>query len=155
VAFDRLNALAKYTLLSDTGPLRPGELVLSDTQSQVASIEWIFDITRSLQWVEKLAYKMQAETVGSLPEQETQTWLSINRLNWNFWNKFSLGLEYRILSQIQPKNTSQGWLTELMWEPIDHFRIGAGYNFTDFSDNEFADNDHSYGGPFFRFQVTY
>ncbi len=155
VAFDRLNALAKYTLLSDIGPLRPGELVLSDTHSQVASIEWIFDITRGLQWVEKLAYKMQTETVGSLPEQETQTWLSINRLNWNFWRKFSLGLEYRILSQIQPKNTSQGWLTELMWEPIDHFRIGAGFNFTDFSDNEFADNDHSYGGPFFRFQVTY
>jgi hypothetical protein len=98
---------------------------------------------------------MESETVGDLPQQDTQTMLSISRLNWNFWRKFGLGLEYRILTQLEPENSQNGWLTELMWEPLDHFRIGVGYNFTDFSDNEFAENDHSYGGAFFRFQVTY
>ena len=49
----------------------------------------------------------------------------------------------------------QGWLTELMWEPVNHFRIGVGYNFTDFSDNEFSDNDYSLHGWFTRIQATF
>jgi hypothetical protein len=48
-----------------------------------------------------------------------------------------------------------GWLTELMWRPVEHFRVGAGYNFTDFSDNEFSDNDYSVQGWFLRFQAIY
>jgi hypothetical protein len=155
VAFDRFNALAKYTLLADLGPQRPGDLEVFDTRTDVASIEWSFDITRTLEWVEKFAYKTQSEKVGSLTEQTTGTFLSISRLNWNFWRTFALGLEYRILAETETDDRRMGWLTELMWEPIDHFRVGAGYNFTDFSDNEFSANDYSSHGWYFRFQVTY
>jgi len=50
---------------------------------------------------------------------------------------------------------SQGWLIEATWEVIRHFRVGAGYNFTDFSDNEFSPNDYSSQGWFIRVQGRY
>jgi uncharacterized repeat protein (TIGR01451 family) len=155
VHYDRLNAIAKITHLADEGPQRPGDLTVSETESTVASIEWAFDITRSLEWVEKTAYKITSEQVGDLPMQDSHTLLSISRLNWNFWRDFDLGLEYRMLLHEEAEDMRQGWLTELMWRPVEHFRVGAGYNFTDFSDDEFADNDFSTHGWFLRFQAIY
>jgi len=155
VHYDRLNALAKITRLADEGPRRPGEMVIGESESTVASVEWAFDITRSLEWVEKTAYKINSEKVGDLPMQDSHTLLSISRLNWNFWRDFDLGLEYRMLLHEEAEDLRQGWLTELMWRPVEHFRVGVGYNFTDFSDDEFSENDFSTHGWFLRFQAIY
>jgi hypothetical protein len=38
---------------------------------------------------------------------------------------------------------------------MENFRVGAGYNFTDFSDDEFSQNDYSVKGWFFRVQGRY
>jgi outer membrane protein OmpA-like peptidoglycan-associated protein len=155
VEYDRFNALAKYTRLAEQGPEDQidGEPFVSDTD--VAAIEWSFDLTRRLEWVQKSAYKTKTETVGTMPENTTHTFLNINRLNVNFYKNFDLGLEYRLLHQEEAQDTRQGWLTELMWKPVKHFRIGVGWNFTDFSDNEFSDNDYSQQGWFLRFQGTF
>jgi hypothetical protein len=155
VHFDRFNALAKITVLDQMGPLELGETEAFTSASDVASIEWSLDLTRSLEWVQKAAYKVKTEQAGLLPETSSETLLSINRLNWNFWRKFDLGVEYRILAQQLADDKRQGWLTELMWEPVDHYRVGVGYNFTDFSDNEFSDNDYSLHGWFLRLQATF
>ena len=64
-------------------------------------------------------------------------------------------MEYRILRQNLANDQLQGWLTEISWEPIDHLRVGVGYNFTDFSDDEYSDNDFSVQGWFFRLQGKY
>ncbi|MCK5196631.1 MAG: hypothetical protein KAQ71_22655, partial [Desulfobulbaceae bacterium] len=85
----------------------------------------------------------------------THTYLLINRLNFNIWSKIDLGMEYRMLIQEETDDSRKGWLAELMWEPKEHFRIGAGYNFTDFSDNEYSDNDYSVQGWFTRVQIKY
>jgi len=42
-----------------------------------------------------------------------------------------------------------------MWNVKKHFRVGAGYNFTDFSDDEFSPNDYSVRGWFVRVQGRY
>ncbi|MGD2273010.1 MAG: hypothetical protein PVI06_21610, partial [Desulfobacterales bacterium] len=155
VKHDRFNALAKYTRLAEQGPedQQDGEPFVADTD--VASIEWSFDITRWLEWVEKAAYKTKTEEVGQMPANTTHTFLNINRLNVNFWKNFDLGLEYRMLHQEEADDMRRGWLTELMWRPVKHFRIGIGWNFTDFSDDEFSDNDFSQEGWFLRFQGTF
>jgi hypothetical protein len=57
--------------------------------------------------------------------------------------------------QKEADDRRQGWLSELTWELMRHFRIGVGYNFTDFSDNEFSQNDYSVQGWFFRVQGRY
>ena len=155
VAFDRFNALAKYTRLGQSGPDDAGTMAAFVTDSDVASVEWSLDITRRIEWVEKLAYRLTTEQFGSLPEQTSHTFLNINRLNINVWRNIDLGLEYRIRHQQEADDMHSGFLTEVMWEPVDHFRIGMGYNFTDFSDNEFSDNDYSVSGVFTRFQVTW
>jgi hypothetical protein len=64
-------------------------------------------------------------------------------------------MEYRILFQKEADDKRQGWLMELMWEATKNLRLGIGYNFTDFSDNEFSDNDYSVQGGFFRIQGKY
>jgi uncharacterized repeat protein (TIGR01451 family) len=155
VAFDRFNALAKYTLLFQDGPQELGAQETFNPQTQVASIDWSLEITRWLEWVEKGAFKINTEEVDGMPDQTTRSFLSLNRLNFNIWGDFDLGVEYRLLFQSEADDLRQGWLTELMWEPVEHFRIGVGYNFTDFSDNEFSNNDYSSHGLFIRFQATF
>jgi hypothetical protein len=163
VTYDRFNALARYTLLFQEGPQELGQEEIFRPQTQVASVDFSFDVTRWLEWVEKGALKINEEEIFDMPDQTTYTYLWINRLNINVWNRlninvwkdFDLGVEYRMLFQPEAEDSRQGFLTELMWEPIDHFRVGVGYNFTDFSDNEFSNNDYSSHGLFMRFQATF
>jgi outer membrane protein OmpA-like peptidoglycan-associated protein len=155
VAFDRFNALAKYTRLDEQGPEGQIDTEPFASKTEVASIEWSFDINRWIEWVEKAAYKSKTEEISGMPSPTIDTFLSISRLNFNIWSQIYLGAEYRFLLQEEADDKQQGWLTELMWEPVEHFRVGAGYNFTDFSDNEFSDNDYSMRGWFLRFQATF
>ena len=49
----------------------------------------------------------------------------------------------------------QGWLGEVSWKFQGHLRFGLGYNFTQFSDDEFPLDDYSASGWFFRLQGMY
>ena len=155
VATDRLNLLSKYTELSDLAPDTLDDMESMDTFTQVLSIEWSFDITPRLEWVEKDAFKTTEEKVGDRSPVKTSTTLAIHRLNYNFLNSWDLGVEYRLRTVDLADDQQVGWLTELMYGLGKNFRIGLGYNFTDFSDNEFSANDYSVRGVFLRFQGKY
>jgi len=155
VASDRLNLLSKYTELSDQAPDTLDDMESQDTFTQVASIEWSFDITPRLEWVEKEALKTTEEKVGDRSPVKTSTTLAIHRLNYNFVSVWDLGVEYRLRSVDEADDKQTGWLAELMYGIGKNFRIGVGYNFTDFSDNEFSENDYSVRGTFLRFQGKY
>ena len=43
----------------------------------------------------------------------------------------------------------------MTWKVNSAFRLGGGYNFTDFSDDEFSQNDYSVKGWFIRVQGKY
>lgn len=148
--FDRLNLISKYTHLTDQ---RPDPLGLSlHTKTDVGSLEAIFDLTRRIQWVEKLAVKVKGEEQAPRPLLRSQTLLSIHRLNYHLTSTWDAGLEYRILKQFQAKDQLQGFLVEIDREIAEHLRFGAGYNFTRFGDNEFSDNNYSARGWFIRAQ---
>jgi hypothetical protein len=155
VAWDRFNALAKYTLLKQDGPDGPGQGEISEPEIQVAAIDWSLDITPWMEWAQKGAYRIFTEEFDDMPSQTSSSFLAISRLNFNVWEDWYLGTEYRMLLQSEADDSRQGWATEVMWEPWDHLRLGVGYNFTDFSDNEFSDNDYSSHGLYFRFQGKY
>jgi hypothetical protein len=155
VAWDRFNALAKYTWLKQDGPQGPGEDEVLKPMTQVAAIDWSLDVTPWMEWEQKGAFRIFSEDVADMPTETTHSFLSVSRLNFNVWDDWYLGAEYRMLLQNEADDSRQGWATELMWEPLDHFRIGVGYNFTDFSDNEFSENDYSTHGLYFRFQGKY
>ncbi len=155
VASDRFNLLARYTGISDKRPLNLGQLNSQETQLNVFSVEWSFDLTRRLEWVDKLAFKAKTEETSGYSPVTTNTWLSIHRLNFQFANAWYMGAEYRTLAQRQANDRRDGWLTEVMWRANKHMRLGAGYNFTDFSDNEYSDNNYSVKGVFVRLQGMY
>ena len=85
----------------------------------------------------------------------THTSLIITRFNLSLWKMIDLGTEYRVLAQREADDRRDGWLTELMWKPSKFIRFGVGYNFTNFSDNEFASNKYSVRGWFIRLQGKY
>jgi outer membrane protein OmpA-like peptidoglycan-associated protein/IMP cyclohydrolase len=155
VKHDRFNALARYTRLTDLAPLDQDDTQILETKKDVASIEWSLDFNKYVEWVEKAAYKVKVTETNDGDSVTTHTYLLLNRLNLNLYKHFDLGLEYRILSQDETDDMRQGWLTELMWNANKYSRIGIGYNFTDFSDNEFSENDYSVHGWFFRVQGKY
>ena len=66
-----------------------------------------------------------------------------------------VGLGYRMLRQREADDLLQGWLTEVSGRVQRHLRLGIGYNFTDFSDDEFSQNDYSVHGLFLRLQGIY
>jgi len=85
----------------------------------------------------------------------THTFLSIHRLNYHLWRELDLGVEQRALRQQEANDLRQGWLSEFAWKTRTHLRLGTGFNFTDFSDNECSKNDYSTRGWFIRMQGTF
>jgi hypothetical protein len=163
VSFDRLNLLGRYTRISDMRPSAAGTgagagIGAIDTSRRLAdvfSVESIFEITPRLEWTSKLAARMQTEFVQSLPAVDTSTYFGIQRFDLNIWKRFEVGAEYRVMLQRQADDRRQGWLGELMWRPVKNFRFGVGYNFTDFTDNEYSDNNYTTQGWFLRAQGIY
>ncbi len=155
VATDRFNLLARYTGISDKRPLSLGLLNSEETDLDVFSIEWSYELTHALEWVDKLAFRTKTEETGGFAPFTSHSWLSIHRLNYQFAKSWDVGAEYRSLAQREADDQRDGWLTELMWRANRHVRLGVGFNLTDFSDNEFSDNDYSVYGWFLRLQGKY
>ena len=154
-ARDRFNALAKYTQLWDQRPVNPADNTASGRIRDVVSIDWSLELNRHFEWVFKEAVKFGKDKLEGGDAFHSRSYLTINRLNVHLWKPIDLGIEYRILRQVETDTTRQGWLGELMWKVLDNMKVGVGYNFTDFSDNEFSENDYSVHGWFVRVQGTY
>ena len=150
---DRLNALARVTLLSED-PLQRDSLT-SPSTSQVFSADWSYDFNARLEWVGKHAFRIKELQTQGLDSFTTRTSLSIQRMNLDLFDEFGIGLEYRRLGQDETDSTRTGWLAEVMWDHFQYLRLGLGFNFTDFSDDEFSDNEYSEYGWFLRLQGTY
>jgi uncharacterized repeat protein (TIGR01451 family) len=155
VANDRFNALFRYTKQSNEPTLFQSQTLDSSTTNDIFSTDWSYQVTRKLEWVGKAAIKFSEESTVGLPTVDNEIKLLIQRFNYNFYKKFELGAEYRIRSQSLANDQQQGWLLEFMWRPVKQLRLGVGYNFTDFSDDEFSENDFSVRGWFFRLQGAY
>lgn len=152
---DRLNSLARYTRLSDLRPFGAAGELRNEREMEVFSVETLFQVNRRVEWFSKGAARIQTEGVDDLPRVESETLLAIQRLNYRLERPLELGLEYRVLEQQLADDQRRGWLGELSWRMMPRLRFGVGYNFTDFSDNEFSQNDYSVEGWFFRIQGTH
>ena len=82
----------------------------------------------------------------------SQTSLTVQRINWTLPKRFLLGTEYRLMTQDIANDRRSGFVTEVMWEGLNPLRLGVGYNFSDVTDNEFADYNFSTRGMFVRVQ---
>jgi len=151
---DRFNSLFKYARLVDQRPV-PAGVEKTSREMDVFSVDTAFQVSPRLEWLMKGALRFNDERVGDRPAVETRTTLAIQRLNFNFWKRLDVGLEYRVMSEHEFNNQRKGFLSDLSWEILKGFSAGLGYNFTDFSDDFYSIEDYSVHGWFFRLQGRY
>lgn len=152
---DRVNGLARYTHLADQRPRGLDGPEAAESVLDVVSVEGTVDLTARLAWTEKFAARLERESTGGRAAPRTHTYLSIHRLDATVWRKLEAGIEYRFLIQKESDDRRSGWLNELVWPVGENLRLGVGFNFTDFSDNELSSNDYSIYGWFLRVQGRY
>lgn len=156
-----ISVLSKYGRRLEHRPLSLVNGSYEEYSADVLSLEPILELPWHLQLVEKLALKYSREQVDDLPAGDALTLLWINRLNVHlmrmlrpyvdfFPGDIDLGGEWRVLNQLSTGTQKQGLLFELTYAPYEFVRLGMGWNFTSFSDDEFARNDEDYSGFFFR-----
>ena len=138
---DKLNALLKYTFfMNEPSPsqVTSGGLIVDYAQrSHVFSVDAIYDL---LPWLSiGIKYGLR---VGELNMPKVSgTWYSsvadlmIGRIDVHFIKEWSGVAEVRRLRSYDANDSRSGFLVGVYRQVIKNLKIGAGYNFTDFSDN--------------------
>ena len=155
VTHDRFNLLARYTRVLDLRPMAGSPLDGSERVLDVVALDTACGLTRRLEWLSKIAWRSQEERHDGVVPATSRAWLAIQRLNLEVWKPIAFGVEYRVLDQPDTDDRRQGFLTEVLWALHDTFRVGGGFNFTEFSDDAVSTNDYSVRGWFLRFQGRY
>lgn len=166
VAFDWLNGLLKYIRYVTDRPQNlfsaDGGFSENESDSHLFAGEVAIDLPFKVQYVKKVAL-LDKEIVAVNPTGTIQTpddiraFLWINRLNYHLTNRVDAALEYRRLHQrgATVRHTDSGFLFELTYQIVKHLAVGAGFNFTHFSDDLLTGNEGNARGFFLRLQGKY
>ena len=115
----------------------------------------VVDTPYRVQLVNKFAFRSTLDRTADLDEVRSDTLLTLHRVNYRLLPEVDLGLEYRFLRQFVADDLEHGVLVEASYILEDLVRVGGGYNFPSFSDNEFPDRDVDPHGVFFRVTGQY
>jgi hypothetical protein len=141
VKHDRLNMLFKYTYLENVpspGQLTPTNITADYSQrSHVLNVDAIYDL---LKWLsvgakygmrlgELIANKTDGEWYSSMAD------LIVLRLDLRLIREWDGIIEARRLKVYEADDERTGFLVAVYRHITDNFKIGVGYNFTNFSDN--------------------
>ena len=142
VTNDRWNTLVKYTYFYDLpspGQLAPNSKLIADfaQSSHVLSVDTIYDLTPWLSVGAKYGLR-----IGSLKDAKINgRWFSsraqlyIVRLDLHLVKEWDAVVEGRTLSATEAKDRRTGALLGVYRHLGEHFKVGVGYNFTDYSDD--------------------
>jgi hypothetical protein len=141
VAHDRLNALMKYTYfynMPTTGQV--GQLATAAQfvqKSHIASLDVTYDLTTRVTLGGKYAYRRGEVSLDRDNPRffDNDAHLVVARGDWRFTRNWEGSLEGRMLLLPDLDERRGGALFTLYRYLGDHFKIGIGYNFTDFSDD--------------------
>lgn len=153
VANDRLNALFKYTFFYDlpsAGTLTASEELADYAQrSHIFSADAIYDLKPWLSVGGKYGYRkgeLRENRVGG-SWQSSDAHLAVLRSDWHFIHKWDALLEARWLRVTAAEDERAGFLAAIYRHLGRNIKLGAGYNFTDFSD-DLTDLDYDSKGWF-------
>ncbi len=155
---DRLNALVRYEFLQDNAS--PGQLNASRTssasdfeqRSHVVSADMIYDVTPKLAIGGKIGYRfgeIRDVTVADSDFFDSRTLLLVGRADWHVVKTWDILGELRMLDVSEADDTRVGALLGVYRHVNQNVKVGAGYNFTDFSD-DLTDLDYDSRGAFFN-----
>ena len=132
----RWAAFGKYTYLYDLATLDQEGGTQFDQKSQVLSFEGIYQLDDRWEFAGKLASRWGDYRMG----RGTGTWLDSRadfaaaQVRYHLVAKWEGLAEYRWLG-VRDGGDRRGWLVGADRQLGDNFKIGLGYNFTDFSDD--------------------
>ncbi|QWV96934.1 OmpA family protein [Geomonas nitrogeniifigens] len=153
VANDRLNALVKYTYfynLPAAGQLNgTGTSAGVMQRSHIASIDATYDLTQRWSVGGKYAYRLGQVSMDRVnPEYfDSSAHLYVARVDWHFLHKWDALAEGRLLDLPDAQDRRRGVLLGLYRHLGNNFKVGAGYNFSDFSD-DLTDMSYRHQGVF-------
>jgi flagellar motor protein MotB len=155
VRHDRLNALFKYTYFYNVPTTE--QVVLQDTaaefiqRSHIASLDLTYDLTANWSVGGKYAYRL-GEVALDREDREffaNDAHLLILRNDLRFLRHYEGSVEARMLQLPDLDERRGGALVALYRYLGDHFKVGVGYNFTDFS-GDLTDLSYDHHGVFFN-----
>jgi flagellar motor protein MotB len=138
---DRLNALVKYTyfynLPSSGQELVPNTAATYIQKSHIVSFDAIYDLTS--RWSVGGKY---ARRIGQVSQDrvnpvffDSTADLYIARADWHVMRQWDVVIEGRVLSVRLAEDSRRGALAAVYRHLSDNVKLGAGWNFTDFSDD--------------------
>jgi flagellar motor protein MotB len=155
VNHDRLNALVKYTYFFNVPT--SDQITLDDSavqfvqKSHVSSFDVTYDVTKNWSVGTKYAYRLGQVSVDRENPNffDNSAHLYVLRNDLRFFKNWEGSLEGRMLALPDLKERRSGALLALYRYIGDHFKVGVGYNFTDFSD-DLTDLSYDHQGVFFN-----
>jgi len=141
VHHDRLNALIKYTYFSNMPSAE--QLTHSNTaadhiqRSHIGAIDVMYDLLSYLTVGGKYAYRY-GEVAQDREDPEyfdSRAHLYVLRADWHFIYLWDALIEGRWLDLPDAQDSRSGALLAIYRHLGNHIKVGAGYNFSDFSDD--------------------
>ncbi|MGJ7523917.1 hypothetical protein ACSFA0_25840 [Variovorax sp. LT1P1] len=142
--------LLKYTYLYDLSS--PGQSSYTDTstrpvsrlgvdyqqKSNVFAVDATYDLSARWTIGGKYAWRrgeLRASRDDSAQWFKSSAELAVARVDWKVVRQWSWMAELRSLRAKELGDRRTGWLTAGYYHLNENFKVGLGYNFTDFSDN--------------------
>jgi hypothetical protein len=159
VTSDRMQALVKYTYFYNvptTDQVTLKNIAAEFIQkSHVAAVDIDYDLTARLTVGGKYAYRLGQVSLDRETEQffDNNANLYVLRADYEFRENWDLLVEGRVLGMRDIGERRSGVLVSVSRWVGEHFKVGLGYNFTDFSD-DLTDLDYDHQGLFLNVTGT-
>jgi hypothetical protein len=122
----------------------------------VASLEATVRLLPGLDWAAKGAARLQEDGRVGLPSALAHSTLWTSRVDYRIAKSpLLLGVEYRMLRQLEVADDRTGWLQELSLDAQPNMRFGVGYNFSQLSGDPLVRQQDQAHGWFLRAQGRY
>jgi hypothetical protein len=145
--------LLKYTYFYNMPSA--GQVTIANTaaafiqKSHIFSVDTIYDLTSNWSVGGKYAHKLGQVSQDRVNPVffDSRADLYIARLDWHFVHKWDMMFEGRMLSLPEAQDSLSGVLVGIYRELDNYIKLGAGYNFTSFSD-DLTDLSYTHHGIF-------
>jgi hypothetical protein len=144
-----LNVITKVSHLIDMRPSTTGGGASERSVKDILSIEPIAQLPYRLEFSQKAAFRRVTEALADMTPENSSTLLLVSRLGWHVTDRIDLATEYRFLETFLTKDLQHGALLETAWRFAKALRVGAGYNFSHFTETNAGDIRSSNQGGFF------
>ena len=153
VKHNRLSALAKYTYFYNIPTT--DQVIMQNTaaefiqKSHIASFDLTYDVTADWTIGGKYAYRLGQVSLDREEREffDNAAQLVVLRADWQFLKGWESLVEARMLDLPDLSQRRSGLLTAVYRYFGEHLKLGAGYNFTDFSD-DLTDLSYDHQGVF-------